>query len=139
MRVAFVALMLAGTSLSADTEIYRCPLDDGTFAFQEKPCPEPPPAADVHSHEEPEAPAATGDALDFVNPFDEPEEQPRSDEVALPEPISRDRDECEKTTRDAIDAIDLEMRQSAYSKEQGQAYLAELRVLTQQLRACKQL
>ncbi len=45
----------------------------------------------------------------------------------------------EKTTRDAIDAIDLEMRGNAYTKEQGEEYLAELLTLTRQLRACKQL
>jgi len=42
-------------------------------------------------------------------------------------------------TRDAIDAIDLEMRETTYTKEQGEEYLAELLVLTQQLRGCKQL
>ena len=53
--------------------------------------------------------------------------------------MSQNRAECEKTTRDAIDAIDLRMRQSPYTQEEGRAYLEELRVLTQQLRACKQL
>ena len=115
MRLAVVAMMFVGTSLSADTEIYRCPLDDGTFAFQEKPCPEP------------------------VQELDEPAEPPAEPEEEMPQPVTQDRAECEKTTRDAIDAIDLEMRQTAYSKEQGQEYMAELRVLTQQLRACKQL
>ena len=115
MRLAIIALMLVGTSLSADTEIYRCLLEDGTFAFQEKPCPE------------------------AVEVADEPADPPPKPEELPPEPVSRTRVECEKTTRDAIDAIDLEMRQTAYSKEQGQQYLAELRVLTQQLRACKQL
>jgi hypothetical protein len=38
-----------------------------------------------------------------------------------------------------MDVIDLEMRKSAYSKEQGQEYLVELLELTQQSRACKQL
>ncbi len=122
MRLAIIALMLAGTSLTADTEIYRCALEDGTFAFQEKPCPEP-----VQEIDEPAEPPAKRD---------EPLAKP---EATLPQPVTQDRAECEKATRDAIDAIDLEMRQVAYSKEQGQEYLAELRVLTQQLRACKQL
>ena len=115
MRLTIVAVMLVGTSLSADTEIYRCALDDGTLAFQEKPCPEP------------------------VQEVAEPAETQAGPEDKTPEPVTQDRAECEKVTRDAIDAIDLEMRQTAYSKEQGQEYLAELRVLTQQLRACKQL
>ena len=115
MRLVVLAVMLVGTSLSADTEIYRCPLDDGTFAFQEMPCPDP-----------------VQEAEDAAEPSARPVEAP-------PEPVTQDRAECEKTARDAIDAIDLEMRQSAYSKEQGREYLAELRVLTQRLRACKQL
>ena len=44
-----------------------------------------------------------------------------------------------KETRDAIDAIDVEMRQTSYSQEQGEQYLADLLDLTRQLRACKQL
>jgi hypothetical protein len=79
------------------------------------------------------------DALDFVNPVDEPAPDPPTAEPALPEALSHDRAECEKTTREAIDAIDLEMREQAYTREQGEAYLAELLQLTQQLRACKQL
>ena len=136
--------MLFGTSVAADTEIYRCSLEDGTIAFQEMPCAEP--AADGEDDSETgespgdsETPAAADDASDFVNPFDESADPPTQVEPTLPEPVSQDRAECEKMTRDAIDAIDLEMRESAYTKEQGRAYLAELRELTQQLRACKQL
>ena len=73
-----MAVILVSTSVAADTEIHRCLLEDGTIAFQEKPCPE-------------------------------------------------------------IDVIDFEMRENAYTKEQGQDYLAELLSLTRQLRACKQL
>ena len=40
-RIAMVVLMLAGTSVAADTEIHRCLLEDGTIAFQETPCPAP--------------------------------------------------------------------------------------------------
>lgn len=137
-------LLQVGASVTADTEIYRCPLEDGTFAFQETPCPEPTVNADDGSKTndnsgDDETPAARDDAFDFVNPFDEPLNPPADSEPALPEPVSQDRTECEKTTRDAIDAIDFEMQGNAYSKEQGQVYLAELRVLTRQLRACKQL
>lgn len=114
-RIGIIVLMFAGTSVVADTEIYRCLLEDGTFAFQETPCPEP---------------------AEITDDEDNPPTQP---EATLPEPVSEDRSECEKKTRDAIDAIDLEMRQNAYTREQGRAYLAELRALTQQLRACKQL
>lgn len=79
------------------------------------------------------------DAFDFVNPFDEPAASPTASEGTQPEAPSQDRAECEKTTRDAIDAIDLEMRTATYTREEGREYLAELLELTQQLRACKQL
>ena len=144
MRFAIVVLMLAGTSATADTEIHSCLLDDGTIAFQQKPCPEPAVKADVGSEvgESPgagETPAADDDVFDFVNPFDEPASLPTPSEPDLPEPVSQDRSECEKMTRDAIDAIDLEMRQNPFTKEQAEEYRAELLALTQQLRACKQL
>ena len=144
MRFAIMVLMLAGTSATADTEIHSCLLDDGTIAFQQKPCPEPAVKADVGSEvgESPgagETPAADDDVFDFVNPFDEPANPPTPSEPKLPEPVSQDRAECEKTTRDAIDAIDFEMRETPYTKEQGEEYRAELLALTQQLRACKQL
>ncbi len=144
MRFAMVVLMLAGTSATADTEIHRCLLDDGTVAFQEMPCSERAVDANHGSKSDEtrsagETPAADDDVYDFVNPFDEPASPPTPSEPELPEPVSQDRAECEKTTRNAIDAIDLEMRKKSYTKEQGEEYLAELLTLTRQLRACKQL
>jgi hypothetical protein len=144
MRFAMVVLMLAAARAAADTEIHRCLLDDGTIAFQEMPCSERAVNANDgsesdESHSAGETPAADDDVFDFVNPFDEPASPPATAEPELPEPVSQDRAECEKMTRDAIDAIDLEMRETPYTKEQGEEYLAELLALTQQLRACKQL
>jgi hypothetical protein len=144
MRSTLVALMLAATSVSANTEIHRCMQDDGTIAFQETPCPEPATDKDVVSddtevQEADEVAEASDDASDFVNPFDEPPPPPPIVESPLPEPVSGDRAECEKMIRDAIDAIDLEMREQAYTKEQGDEYLSQLLALTRQLRACKQL
>lgn len=144
MRCAMVVLVLAGMSATADTEIHKCLLDDGTIAFQQKPCSEPAEDADDSSEvdESPsagETPSVDDDVFDFVNPFDEPARPPMRPEPILPEPVSQDRAECEKTTRDAIDAIDLEMRENAGSEQQGREYLDELLALTAQLRACKQL
>ena len=143
MRSTLLVLMLAAASAAADTEIHRCLQEDGTIAFQEMPCPKQGVDADDVSKSDESRGAgenpASDDAFDFVNPFDEPARTPAAAETARPEPPSQDRAECEKTTRDAIDAIDLEMREAAYSKEQGQEYLAELLALTQQLRGCKQL
>ncbi len=131
-RFAIVATMLVATSAAADTEIHRCSLEDGTIAFQETPCPEP--AVDV---DDGGTPAAAAD--DFINPFDEPSTPPTPAEPTLPESLTQDRAECEKTTRDAIDAIDLEMRTSTYTKDEGEEYRTELLALTKQLRACKRL
>jgi len=144
MRNTLLVLILATASAAADTEIHRCSQEDGTIAFQEMPCPEQAVDADDGSGSDEsrgagDNPAADDDAFDFVNPFDEPAGAATAAESTGPEPVSQDRAECEKTTRDAIDAIDLEMRETAYTKEQGQEYLAELLALTQQLRDCKQL
>ncbi len=126
--------LLAGSASVAETEIHRCAQEDGTVAFQETPCEEDREALDDSN--EPAAPAASDDFFDCVNPFDQPPESETETETAL---VSEDRAECEKTTRDAIDAIDLEMRETSYSKEQGDEYLAALLQLTRQLRACKAL
>ena len=144
MRFALALLMLAGTSVTANTEIHRCLLADGTTAFQATPCPEPAMNVDDgtdagESHSDSSMSTADDDVLSFANPYDEPASPSTPMEPMPSELPSLDRAECEKTTRDAIDAIDREMQANAYSKEQGQAYLAELLELTQQLRACKQL
>ncbi len=137
-------LLLAATSVAAETEIHRCLLEDGTVAFQEMPCAEPAANVDdgskaVESSSDSASLAPEDDVFDFVNPFDEPTNAALAPEPAPPVPASQDRAECEKTTRDAIDAIDLEMRQNAYTQEQGREYLQELLALTRQLRACKRL
>lgn len=143
MHSRILVLMLAAASAAAETEIHRCTLEDGTIAFQEMPCPVRTAGADDSSEpgDDPgaaEVPSADDDAFDFVNPFDQPAEPPAATETTGSEPVSQDRAECEKAARDAIDAIDLEMRETAYTKEQGQEYLAELLVLTQRLRGCKE-
>jgi hypothetical protein len=129
--------MLAGTGIAADGEIHRCLLDDGTIAFQELPCAQSGVSPTNESSKDDDAdaaPTADDDALDFVNPFDEPAAPVAA---AQPAPPSEDRAACEKAARDAIDAIDQEMREESYTREQGQQYLAELLELTRQLRACK--
>jgi hypothetical protein len=138
-----VIVLLLGTGVAADTEIHRCLLDDGTIAFQETPCPDAAidagaanKAADSRSAGKPHD---GNDDSDFASPFDEPPVPVTPSEPKRPTPGTEDRADCEKTTRDAIDAIDLEMKENAYTRVQGQAYLAELLVLTARLRECKQL
>lgn len=144
LKCAVFVFVLATTGGAANTEIHRCLLGDGTTAFQETPCPEPAAPADESSEPdesgvEDNSRVPRDDVFDFVNPHDEPADPPTDSEPATPEAVSQDRAECEKSTRDAIDAIDLEMRGNTYTKEQGEAYLAELLALTKQLRECKQL
>ena len=104
------------------------------------PCADPDAStADSRESGESHTPSPDDDAFDFVNPFDEPGSPTAPSEPSLPAPVSQDRADCEKKTRDAIDVIDLEMRETAYTKEQGEEYLAELLTLTRQLRACKQM
>jgi hypothetical protein len=142
ISLTMVFQMLTGTRVIADTEIHRCLLEDGTVAFQEMPCAEPATETDDESEtsdsRSAKAPAVDDDSSDFASPFDDvaPAEPSKPNP---PAPASQNRARCEKTTRDAIDAIDLEMQENAYSEEQGQEYLAELLTLTKQLRACKQL
>lgn len=106
-------------------------MDDGTVAFQETPCPEPVEEEPLEAEE-----AANTEEAEFA-PMEPISQIPVSD--PLPPPSSQDRAECEKTARDAIDAIDLEMRAGSYTREELENFKAELRVLTRQLRACKQL
>ena len=143
-RAVTIALALASTSVAAGTDIYRCVLEDGTTAFQATPCPEPAAKQDDDTESsdggnDDQATAGTDDELDFVNPFDEPESPAAPSEPALPESLSKDRAECEKSTRDEIDAVDSEMHANADAADQDRDYLTELLALTARLRACKQL
>lgn len=137
MRFTLLVLsILPWLGAAAEPDIYRCAQPDGTVAFQQTPCVEPADDSESESREEGVGPDAADGAADFVNPYDDPAELPEPPDPALP--ASQDRAECETRTRNAIDAIDLEMR-AGYTKEKGQQYLAELLELTEQLRACKQL
>lgn len=141
--VLLTLLTLVMTSVSAQTQIHRCLQADGTITFQELPCPEPAqdsasnePGVDDQDVSETAVPA--DGYADFVNPFDAPEDLAVTTDTESDEPVSQDRATCEKKSRDAIDAIDFEMRKG-YTEEQGKQYLSDLLVLTKQLRACKQL
>lgn len=143
--LAPIALVLAGNGVLAETEIHRCLLEDGTFAFQETPCPEHARPAD--DEREPGGDAGNDAGIREDVAVDEEAARVRATEQSASRSMpvdappsesgSPDRSECEKKTRDAIDAIDLEMRESA-TTDQRQAYLARLLALTEQLRACKQ-
>jgi hypothetical protein len=131
-----ILLLLPGMSAGEELVIHRCVAEDGTVAFQERPCIEREAGADDVASDNTEQSAVTEDVFDFTNPYDAPDALAPYPEPAAPAPPSPHRAECEKEARDAIDAIDAEMRKG-YTKEEGQQYLAELMQLTQALRACK--
>jgi len=142
------ALSLLGTilcallsiSAAAETEIHRCVQADGTVAFQETPCPDPetaPAAVDPGIDVEPDTSSAD-DVFGFTNPYDETPDGPLPPETGTRAPVSQSRADCEQETRDAIDAIDLELRRDS-GDEQRERYLERLLELTEQLRACKPL
>lgn len=139
-------LAVPPAAVGAETEIHRCVLEDGSVSFQETPCPEVVPAEgdeapDISGNDDTGDNAGSDEFFDFVNPFDEPAaEEPEPEPVppAPPELPSDDRVACEQSTREAIDEIEIRMR-TGYSREEGQAYLADLLELTSQLRACKEL
>ena len=138
----------------AQTEIYRCQQLDGTVAFQGQPCEEAPSAKPrdagteddspveqmvetrVETRAETEATVSSDDV--FASPFDEPVPAPAPRPANTANPPSEDRARCEKRTRDAIDAIDAEIRRES-SADQRNQYLPRLRELTAELRACKLL
>ena len=138
--ISGIALAQTQPSLpgQAGAEIFRCPQPDGTISFQGMPCEEP--AEPDETGNQDDAGMESGrDDFDFINPFDAPAESAQDETpVESRPPLSADRAQCEKQARDAIDAIDLEMR-SGYTKAEGEAYLAELLELTRALRACKAL
>ncbi len=131
---------------AAQTEIHRCMQPDGTVAFQGQPCKETPPRASDGTEEENDAtdtPDAEPRAMResdnvFVSPYDELAADPAPQQDEAPSSPSEDRERCEKRARDAIDAIDLEIRRES-SADQRDQYLPRLRELTAELRACKRL
>ena len=152
-RCSLLMLALLAGSAAGEPEIYRCPQDDGTVAFQQTPCS--PAAAEPTGTTDANGPNADGEARDRALPDSAgaaaqrprpesmresvPPRQPTpAAEPEPPVPMSADRAECEKSARDAIDAIDAELKASG-NTEDDRARLDELLELTRQLRLCKRL
>jgi len=117
------ALLLACTDAWA--EVFKCTAEDGSLTFQQTPCPEP-----VQEKTEAEAAEEVPTAIEKEQ---EPERPAAvdADETKSAEVVAQ----CKKKYRDAIDAIDAEIRLS-YTPEQAEHYKQQLRGLTEQLRAC---
>ena len=126
-----------GTGAAAEPDIYRCEQVDGTVAFQQLPCrPTPVVQPDARPAEtsQIDAAAETPPAADSAPPGSTDDDTSER----APVPVSGNRADCEKSTRDAIDAIDAEL-QASVDTDKDRARLDELLELTQRLRMCKQL
>ena len=117
------ALLLACTDARA--EVFKCTDEDGGLTYQQTPCPEP-----KQENDEAEATEETSNANEVEEVADRPAAVDTA-EPTSPEALAQ----CKKKYRDAIDAIDTEMRLS-YTPEQAEHYKQQLRGLTEQLRAC---
>lgn len=131
----FVAIAALSGSTNASAEIFKCEDPEGGLVYQETPCPAPEPevadevesasdvAADPASAEQPRR---LGRGESVAETVAEIEEQNRRREA---------EEACKQQYRDAIDAIDLEIRNS-YSVEQKEYYLGRLKALTDKMSAC---
>ena len=130
-----IAALLGSTDAKAD--IFKCEDPQGGIVYQETPCPEPEeePAQEAAAAAE-VASEATAQAAGQPRRLERGESL--EDEVASIEEENQRRAEveaCKRQYRDAIDAIDLEIRNS-YSPEQKEYYLGRLKELTEQMSAC---
>ena len=126
LRHTGVAILALWAADAAATEIHTCPLPDGTVMYSQLPCP------DEDLIEDPEAPVRGDDGT--------PAERAETDTVALTvdedaAADSQDVADCKKRYRDAIDAIDAELRED-YRPELADDYKQRLLALTQKLREC---
>lgn len=126
-----IAALLGSTDASA--EIFKCEDPQGVVVYQETPCPEPEPEKAAE-----ESATAADSAPAPAQPRRLERGENLEDEVASIEEENRRREAveaCKQQYRDAIDAIDLEIRNS-YSSEQKEYYLGRLKALTEQMAAC---
>lgn len=103
----------------AAAEVFRCESPESGIVYQQTPCPEPEPEPEESDEAEPMAQDSSA----------EPAQE------AAPERPSAEVEACKKPYREAIDAIDLEIKNS-YSPEQREYYLGRLKTLTDQMSAC---
>jgi len=117
------SLLLVCSQVQA--EIYKCTDAEDNLIYQQIPCP---------------TPASETEKVEALLTQDRDNREDTTEHAGKPVEVTATKTpevvaQCKKQHRDAIDAIDAEMRQS-YSPEQGETYRQRLRVLTEQLRAC---
>lgn len=122
INLVTIALWSAGAMA---TEIHTCPLPDGTVMYSQLPCPTEEPV------ENSDTPVSDENALLDDEEADAIAVTADEDEPADPQDVA----ECKQRYRDAIDAIDLELREN-YRPELADDYKQRLLALTRQLREC---
>ena len=133
----FVAIGLWFAS-GARAEVFRCEDPEEGVVFQQTPCPEPkaeseqePGSQDEDADAQATDSAARGRATAARG-------QDVAEVVAAEQEVKRQSaavEACKQQYRDAIDAIDLEIRNS-YTPEQRDYYLQRLKALTDKMSAC---
>ena len=135
----FVAIGL-GCANSAVAEVYRCEDPDQGIIFQQTPCPEPVVEEQADEAAEMVDDAAPEAAAEPPQPTRRKVSQGQdvADVIAAEQEAQRESaavQACKQQYRDAIDAIDLEIRNS-YTPEQREYYLGRLKALTDKMSAC---
>ncbi len=121
-----VSFCLLNTA-SAQTQIHKCTDADGGVAYSQLPCA---PQKSVESEKtEPDAKAesSTPEYAKQELSITEPPQEEHESEI--------NRSACKKRYRDAIDAIDAEIRRE-YSPDKAEQYKQRLLLLTRKLRQC---
>ena len=131
MRVILVILILAGCCMQriafGQTEIHKCVDAEGGIVYSQLPCTD-------HKPADMETPK-TSEVTESVLP------EPAANDVLVSDDPQEDagaearKQACKKRHRDAIDAIDAEIR-SNYSREKDADYKQRLLTLTRKLREC---
>lgn len=119
----------------ARAEVYKCDDPGQGVIYQQTPCPEPEPeeTSDAAQADEDEPAAQQPAQRQVVG-----RHQAVEDVIAAEQEDRARRREieaCKQQYRDAIDAIDLEIRNS-YTPEQREYYLGRLKALTEKMAAC---
>lgn len=128
MRIVLVAGFFFASVAFSQTPIHQCKDADGNVVYSQLPCKDEEPASEKEAPEEVEAPVIPGATLipaKGASRSDAPSEPASDEETAA----------CKKRYRDAIDAIDAEIRLE-YTPEKDAEYKQRLLALTRQLRAC---
>ena len=132
-----IGLWFAGDG-KAQSEVFRCEDPEQGIVFQQTPCPEPELETDDQDQDaadsDGELVAAAPDSRRRLREGDNVEDVLAAEQAALRE--SAEIKACKRQYREAIDAIDVEIRNS-YTPEQKDYYQQRLKMLTDKMSECE--